>query len=82
MIEVNSFDAFMKMMVGDPEGRKAGHLTRRVAFGSISCVRIARFPPIPALKTATERSPNAAFTDCHNAVAIPRAAIKRRPDGP
>jgi hypothetical protein len=48
-------------MVGNPEGREAGHVTAECRFGSIFCIRMARFPASPSMDPAIERSLNAAF---------------------
>jgi hypothetical protein len=61
MIELNSFESFQRTMVGNPEGREAGLVTAECRFGSIFCIRMARFPASPSIDPAIERSLNAAF---------------------
>jgi hypothetical protein len=60
MIEGNSFDAFMTMMVRVPEGREAGYLTALGDFGSILDPRCV-LPAYPSMNTPTERNLNADF---------------------
>ena len=48
-------------MVGNPDGREAGHLTAEFRFGSISRIRMVHFAASPSIDPATERSLNVAF---------------------